>query len=404
MSRVNTISVSFEPIAPERVRTLDVHLFVKNTLCLPVSDVLGIQLEYGAVKRFYVKLSSVALCERLVSRQSGEYLFVHGEAASSRVVVRHANSLGVKFVRVFNLPLEVDNKVIADALAPYGIIKSIKNEVWGGADMPYKVPNGVRQVSIDLSRPIPSYVSFGKHGRQQVHYADQDPTCSVCDSLEHVRADCPNKRQPGGWRLLPPAPPTEGQFHSLGQGKQSRNPARLALNAKTLADKTHSTPSSSPSKTDACQIQQPTGQNPPAPTPSVVQTNTGIPYKSSASQTNAGKGIPPKPSASSALKNPGQGTPLSATSVAKGSDGCPSLPEIQEENWADEVERSTNLVQTTGPFSEGPPEENMEFQTTTFKRARDTSPHKRESKRPTTADTPVITTNKFKTLQDNGDQ
>ncbi|CAA3019427.1 Hypothetical predicted protein, partial [Olea europaea subsp. europaea] len=141
MARVNTVSVSFEPVAPERIRTLDVHLFCQHVLKLSTSDVLGIQLEYGNLKRFFVKLSSSAKCDQLVCCNDGVYVFAHGDDTTSRVVVRHANGLGTKLVRVFNLAIELDNALITEVIGQYGTVKAVKNETWAGADMPFKVPN-----------------------------------------------------------------------------------------------------------------------------------------------------------------------------------------------------------------------------------------------------------------------
>lgn len=120
MSRVNTVSVQFDASAPERIRNVDVHLFCQDTLGLRSSDALGLQLEYGSVRRFFIKLCSAQKCDELVNRHGGQYLFSHHEGSSTSVTVRHAAGLGLRAVRVANLPIELDNKVIEQALRPYG--------------------------------------------------------------------------------------------------------------------------------------------------------------------------------------------------------------------------------------------------------------------------------------------
>lgn len=63
----------------------DVHLFCRNAQRLSVRDVLGFQLEYGAVKSFYVKLNTESKCNELVSSQDGVYIFGHEGGNTFRV-------------------------------------------------------------------------------------------------------------------------------------------------------------------------------------------------------------------------------------------------------------------------------------------------------------------------------
>ena len=86
--------------------------------------------------------------------------------------------LGTKRIRVANLPPEASNDTLKAALAPYGKIMNIQNELWSKVYR-YPVDNGIRQVTMVLSRHAPSHLTVV--GQQVLlSYDGQPPTCYGC--------------------------------------------------------------------------------------------------------------------------------------------------------------------------------------------------------------------------------
>lgn len=390
MMRINTVSVTFEPVTPEAVRTLDVHLFVKNVLRLGVTDVLGLQLESGNGRRFFVKLSSAALCDRVVSAQSGLYSFTHGDGSSHGVKVRHASGLGTQLVRVFDLPMELDNKVIAESLKPYGKVKGLKIEVWASADLPFKVPNGVRQVTIELDRHIPSYVHVPKHGKVLMKYTDQPQTCSICDSPKHFRLTCPNKRQPGGWRPIPPPPPNTnlgGGFVPLGGGKPARPVTQVPVKGGTKPTKEVPKPASSAPKVPPGPVGLSTSGSPgegthtpslakPVSAPQSTPLASPVPAQGGSADTPAVSPVSkaPEPPVGSREERSSGVTPHPTDSAPVSTPTTNDGREPRSDDWHEEVEKTANMVQIESIFTNSLPDENvMDSQSDGLKRGRDTS-------------------------------
>jgi hypothetical protein len=193
--RQNTVVFTFPPEA-ERPKAVDIHKFLKSTVELVNDEVLCIQLD-ATVKRFFVKLSTVDRCDVIVSRHGGEYAFVYPGGGSVKLTARHSSGLGRRVVRVFDIPIESSDDCIVSALSPFGTIVSVNAEMWSFAGY-FNCPSGVRQVVIDLNKPIPSFVHIGRFGKVMVSYSGQAMTCAVCDEASHTRRDCPRRHRPRG--------------------------------------------------------------------------------------------------------------------------------------------------------------------------------------------------------------
>ena len=215
MSRENTVVFTF-PLDAERPKAIEIHKFLKTIVKLETQEVLCIQLD-ATVKRFFVKLCSVERCDAVVARQSGKYEFVYPCGLVVTVDARHSSGLGRRLVRVFDIPIEASNACVATALGGFGSIVAVKNEVWS-FDGYFECPNGVRQVTIDLAKPIPSFVPVGKYGKVMLSYSGQTSTCALCDEPGHNRGDCPRRRRPRGWENPPKFMQPASATVNKGQG------------------------------------------------------------------------------------------------------------------------------------------------------------------------------------------
>lgn len=200
MSRQNTVVFIFPSEAESRPKAIDVHRFLKTQVKLPATDVLCIQMD-ATVKRFFVKLSSIQKCDEVIGHQGGKYPFTYPEGQTVQLTARYSSGLGRRVVRVFDIPLEAPDSDISKALSKYGSIESINMEKWAFEGL-YTCPNGVRQVVMDLEKPVPCFVQIGEYGKVMVNHPQQPATCAVCDAVGHIRSGCPNRKRTRGWEPL----------------------------------------------------------------------------------------------------------------------------------------------------------------------------------------------------------
>jgi len=125
-----------------------------------------------------------------------EYKYPTGELTIVNIVLA---DLGTKRIRVANLTPETSNDNLKAALAPYGKIMNIQNERWSRIYR-YPVDNGVRQVTMVLSRHAPSRLTVA--GQQVLlSYEGQPPTCYGCGESGHMYQGCPKRRKMTSTRI-----------------------------------------------------------------------------------------------------------------------------------------------------------------------------------------------------------
>jgi hypothetical protein len=108
----------------------------------------------GIKRHVYMKLEEHDTVQALLRDTAGQAEYKHPTGEMSIVQLALAG-LGTKCFRVANLPPEPSNESLKAALAPYGKNMNIQNERCAKVYR-YPVDNGVRQVSIVLSRHAPS--------------------------------------------------------------------------------------------------------------------------------------------------------------------------------------------------------------------------------------------------------
>jgi hypothetical protein len=95
-------------------------------------------------------------------------------------------------VRIAGLQPEVNANAIITAMARYGDIHSIKEEMWAN-HYPYKVSTGVRYVNMNLKKKVPSQVTIVAY-KTLITYDGQKHTCFTCQETTHYSKDCPHRR------------------------------------------------------------------------------------------------------------------------------------------------------------------------------------------------------------------
>lgn len=181
---------------PKRPTPLDVHLMIKQELCLAVDEVIAIH--YDNLKGLvFIKVQSEDIVKRIIDKFDViKFKSEEGELFDVEVT----SDILVTTVRIHQVGIDVPDDVITEALRPFGIIQGPpRMECWPDK-MPYPVLSGVRAVRIQLRRSIPSFIDIAGQ-RVLVTYPGQIRTCMVCSSTEHLRNEC--TRRNVQYRLKP---------------------------------------------------------------------------------------------------------------------------------------------------------------------------------------------------------
>ena len=96
-----------------------------------------------------------------------------------------------KWVNITRLSYGIPNEAIADALKPCGKVIQIKMDSFHGVYV------GVRQVLMELSKPIPSRLTIAAHSCN-CFYVGQAQTCFSCHQTGHMAKDRPNRTHATG--------------------------------------------------------------------------------------------------------------------------------------------------------------------------------------------------------------
>jgi hypothetical protein len=119
-----------------------------------------------------------------------EYTYENGE--SSTVYLELAG-MGIRRIRVANLPPEFTDRLIREKLAEYGEVKTITEESWAKAYR-YQVANGIRIATTCLKKHVSSHLVI-RRNRVLTTYDGQPPTYYGCNAGNHLYSECPNRRQ-----------------------------------------------------------------------------------------------------------------------------------------------------------------------------------------------------------------
>jgi len=103
--------------------------------------------------------------------------------------------MGMHRIRLANLLPEVTERNIRAALASYGEIVSIQDEIWSKVYR-YKVANGLNVIKMKMAKHVPSQMNIAGH-RAIPSYDGQPVTCYGCGDSGYINKVCPKRREGG---------------------------------------------------------------------------------------------------------------------------------------------------------------------------------------------------------------
>jgi len=145
----------------------------------------------GPHRQVYIKFISADKMQLILQNIQGQQEYKHENGEISIVKVELAG-MGVRRVRVANLPPEVKEPVLHASMSKYGDVKDIKDEQWPN-QYQYKVLNGVKLIELNLKKHMPSHIFIAGH-RVLASYKGKPPTCYNCNEQGHHSNECPYRR------------------------------------------------------------------------------------------------------------------------------------------------------------------------------------------------------------------
>jgi hypothetical protein len=137
----------------------------------------------GANRQVYIKIGEYQRMCEILTLTKGEEKIRHSNGEMSRVRIEAAG-LGIKRVRLTNVPSEIPDRIIQMVLEKYGLVKGIQAETWSRTYR-YPVENGTRAATVVLVAHIPSHLMVAGH-ISLVSYDGQPPTCYECNETVYI--------------------------------------------------------------------------------------------------------------------------------------------------------------------------------------------------------------------------
>jgi hypothetical protein len=177
-------------IKSPRISAFNIHEWIFETLKLAEEDLYMIQID-GPRRHVYIKFKNAEQVHTVLNESEGQRENRHDNGVISKVKIEPAG-MGIKTIRIANLPPEVNERGTANILSRYGEVKDLRDEAWSKSYR-YKISNGIRIATMNLKEHIPSYMTIASH-KVLISYEGQPATCYGCNNTGHQFQDCPTRR------------------------------------------------------------------------------------------------------------------------------------------------------------------------------------------------------------------
>ena len=145
----------------------------------------------GPRRRVYIKFVTSEKMQTVLRSTAGQLEFQHDTGEISTVHVEIAG-MGLRKIRIANLPPEISDKTLRDIMSKYGEVKDITEEQWS-EKYRYSVSNWIRIVELQLKQHIPPHMLIVEQ-RVLITYEGQPIICYGCNETGHQYGDFPHRR------------------------------------------------------------------------------------------------------------------------------------------------------------------------------------------------------------------
>lgn len=184
--RKNTVKL----VCPSGSRTpahLEVLKFTLTVLKIPSSDVHSVYKDENE-NRFYIKFIDETKFSHFVSNLDESYNFRYDDGTVVKVSLEMASRI-FRYVRIFSLPPEIEEKEIAHVLGQFGTIRQHVRERFA-AEHGVAIYTGVRGVHMEIAKELPPHIYIG-HFRARIYFEGLKNKCFLCKAEGHIKANCP---------------------------------------------------------------------------------------------------------------------------------------------------------------------------------------------------------------------
>lgn len=188
--RKNHLELSFER-KPERPSCIEILDWMDKEIGLVPEMFNGIQFD-SIRNSVFLQFFSEEETLRAYRKLDRELIFTTEKGTKIQVIVKKCDEFEKK-IRILNLPMDMPEDIIRNALNKYGTVLNITDERWGKNVKYSNIKTGVRIVSVNLKIHIPSYIDILGY-RAFTSYDGQIKTCSICNSGDHLRSECPKTK------------------------------------------------------------------------------------------------------------------------------------------------------------------------------------------------------------------
>lgn len=189
--RTSSLRLRFEREDPEPTDA-DIFSFMKDKMALKCDTLLSMYKEKNEMS-VIIKFKKDEDAQRTLMRLPNIMEFRYNKYQSANVKLSMANAI-MRYVRLFNLPPEVEDVEIQKVMAKYGKVVRMVREKYA-EETGFPIWTSVRGMYIELKdgAEIPGTVMI-RGMRARIFYEGLVSKCYQCGSTDHMKAECPQRK------------------------------------------------------------------------------------------------------------------------------------------------------------------------------------------------------------------
>lgn len=139
-------------------------------------------------KCIYIRFKTVESFNNAVMDNPDAHTFRYSDGRTVQVKMSVAAG-SYKYVRIFNLPPEIEDDEIGRVLVKYGKIKKLIREKFP-PECELDLYTGIRGAYMDVQKPIPAALFIGS-AKTRIFYEGLKNRCFHCKADDHMKYNCP---------------------------------------------------------------------------------------------------------------------------------------------------------------------------------------------------------------------